>query len=72
MTAESAANDVRTVMTRLEVDSAEALQTLPFETVLDAVTSTGRTDVGLRPVVDGRVLPGDMFVGRSAPSARGR
>jgi len=71
MSAEQSAADARTVMQRLGVSTVEALQTLPFETVLDAVTTTGRTNVGLRPVVDGQYLPQDMFVDESAPTAHG-
>ncbi|MDO9477828.1 MAG: carboxylesterase family protein [Pseudohongiella sp.] len=66
-----AAQNAQTVMQRLNVTSVEALQALPFQTVLAAVTETGRTDIALSPVVDGRVLPTDMFVDVSAASARG-
>lgn len=69
--AERAAGNARTVMQRLNVSTAQELQALPFATVLAAVTETGRTSVALSPVVDGRVLPGNMFMGESAPSARG-
>ncbi|MDO8909966.1 MAG: carboxylesterase/lipase family protein [Pseudohongiella sp.] len=69
--AQRAAQNAQTVMQRLNVTSVQALQALPFETVLAAVTETGRTDIALSPVVDGRVLPADMFIDVSAPSARG-
>lgn len=69
--ASRAAQNAQTVMQRLNVNSVEALQALPFETVLAAVTETGRTDIALSPVVDGTVLPADMFIDVSAPSARG-
>jgi para-nitrobenzyl esterase len=71
MPANNAAANAGTVMSRLGVDSVESLQTLPFPEVLAAVTTTGRTDPALSPVVDGLVLPDNMFVGVSAPSARG-
>ena len=69
--AERAATNARTVMQRLNVSSVEELQALPFATVLGAVTETGRTSVPLSPVVDGVVLPDNMFMGESAPSAHG-
>lgn len=69
--AERAAANARTVMQRLNVSSVEELQALPFATVLAAVTETGRTSVTLSPVVDGVVLPDNMFMGESAPSAHG-
>lgn len=71
MPADRAADNARTVMQTLGVSTVEELQALPFATVLAAVTETGRTSVPLSPVVDGQVLPGNMFVGDSAPSAHG-
>jgi para-nitrobenzyl esterase len=69
--ADRAAANARTVMQRLNVSSVAELQALPFATVLAAVTETGRTSVALSPVVDGVVLPDNMFMGQSAPSAHG-
>lgn len=71
MPADRAAANARTVMGRLNVSSVEELQALPFDTLLAAVTETGRTTPALSPVVDGIVLPDNMFMGESAPSAHG-
>lgn len=69
--AERAAANAHTVMQRLNASSVEELQALPFAAVLAAVTETGRTSVALSPVVDDVVLPDNMFMGESAPSAHG-
>jgi para-nitrobenzyl esterase len=60
-----------TILERLGVSTIEQLQALPFEQVLAAVTTTGRTDPALGPVVDGSYLPADMFDPVPAPTAHG-
>jgi para-nitrobenzyl esterase len=68
--AATATASARRVMELLEVSTPADLQRVPFSELLDAVAEAGLIGV-MRPVVDGRYLPTDMFVDRSAPSAGG-
>lgn len=60
----------RRVMDLVHVSTVDALQQVPFADLLAAVDGAGLTGL-MRPVVDGTVIPQDMFVGRSTPSAVG-
>jgi para-nitrobenzyl esterase len=66
-----ATRSAETVMSRLGVTTVAELQAVPMETLLAAVTTTGRTTPDFAPVVDGRYLPADMFVPAPAASAHG-
>jgi para-nitrobenzyl esterase len=59
------------VMSKLGVKTVAELQAVPMDTLLAAVTTTGRTTPNFGPVVDGEYLPADMFDPVAAPSARG-
>ena len=67
----TAVKNTETVMAKLEVKTVAELQALPFEKVLAAVTTTGRTEPDFGPVVDGQYLPADMFDPAAAPSSHG-
>lgn len=67
--AEATAN-ARKVMAALNVSSARELQAVPFMDLLDAADKAGMLGA-MRPAVDGKYLPQDMFVEQSTPSARG-
>jgi para-nitrobenzyl esterase len=67
----TATRNADTVMSKLKVKTVEELQALPMETVLAAVTTTGRTTPDFGPVTDGAYLPADMFTPVAAASARG-
>jgi para-nitrobenzyl esterase len=64
----NAIKNAETVMTKLKVTTVAQLQALPMETILAAVTTTGRTEPDFGPVTDGKYLPVDMFVPTAAPS----
>ncbi len=66
-----ATRNARTVMAKLNVTTVEQLQALPVDTVLAAVTTTGRTTPDFGPVTDGNYLPSDMFTPVAAASAHG-
>jgi len=66
-----ATKDAETVMAKLKVTTADQLQDLPIDTLLAAITETGRTTPDFGPVVDGAYLPADMFDPIAAPSAAG-
>ncbi len=68
--ASAATANARRVMELVGASSAEDLQAMPFMELLTAASEAGLTGV-MRPVVDGKYLPQDMFVGRSTPSAVG-
>jgi para-nitrobenzyl esterase len=67
----TAVKNTETVMAKLKVKSVAELQAVPFEQLLAAVTTTGRTDPDFGPVVDGKYLPADMFDPVAAPSSHG-
>jgi para-nitrobenzyl esterase len=68
--AEQATATARRVMDLMHARTARDLQAVPFMDLLTAVEDAGLTGA-MRPVVDGRYLPADMFVEHSAPSAVG-
>ena len=65
----TAQKNAETVMAKLKVKTAAELQAVPMETLLAAVTTTGRTEPDFGPVTDGKYLPVDMFVPSAAPTA---
>jgi para-nitrobenzyl esterase len=71
MTLETARKNTATVMNKLNVKTIEELQALSMETLLAAVTTTGRTTPDFGPVTDGDYLPEHMFDPVAVPSARG-
>lgn len=68
--AATATANARRLMAALRVSTPRALQELPFMDVLSAADTAGLLGA-MRPVVDGRHLPADMFVDASVPSAAG-
>ena len=66
-----ATRNTETVMAKLKVTTVEQLQALPIETLLAAVTETGRTTPDFGPVTDGVYLPVNMFEPVAAATAKG-
>jgi para-nitrobenzyl esterase len=64
----TAIKNTETVMAKLNVTDVKQLQALPMDTILAAVTTTGRTTPDFGPITDGKYLPVDMFVPAAAPS----
>jgi para-nitrobenzyl esterase len=62
--------NARKLMAALRVTSAGDLQKLPLADLLRGTETVGLLGA-MRPVVDGKHLPADMFVGKSVPSAAG-
>ena len=71
MSLATATKNTEAIMAKLNVKTVAELQALPMETLLAAVTTTGRTTPDLDPVTDGKYLPSDMFVPAAAASAHG-
>ncbi len=62
--------NARKLMAALRVSTPHELQAVPLMDLLQAAEKAGLLGT-MRPVVDGRHLPADMFVEKSAPSAAG-
>jgi para-nitrobenzyl esterase len=67
----TAVKNTQTVMSRLQVKTVAELQAVPMDTLLAAVTTTGRTEPDFGPIVDKQYLPADMFEPVAAPSSHG-